>query len=170
MRCVGCVRACVVPIPEVGFDDVYRDNFSSVALVAGSAAGSWAAGEEVAQEAFAKAYERWGEVAGLDKPGAWIRRVAINLALNRRRSNEREGRAIDRLDRTVATGELDQNWHVWKSVQELPPTQRVVVVLHYHDGLPTAEIAELLDSSVSAVTTNLHKARTRLKTILGGAQ
>ncbi|MDP9343470.1 MAG: hypothetical protein M3Q23_15540 [Actinomycetota bacterium] len=35
---------------------------------------------DVAQEAFARAYERWGLVSRLDRPGAWVERVATNLA------------------------------------------------------------------------------------------
>lgn len=148
------------------FDDVYRTDFAAVALVAGSAAGSWAVGEEVAQEAFTKAYQQWDPVSRLDRPGAWIRRVAINLALNKRRSAEREGRAVGRLDQRVATAESDPNGHVWRAVADLPSAQRIAIVLHYHDGFSTAEIASVLDSSVTAVTSNLHKARTRLATRL----
>ena len=150
------------------FDDLYRLEYSAVALVAGSTAGSWPVGEEVAQEAFTKAHQQWDYVCSLDRPGAWVRRVAINLALNHRRSNDREQRAMERLPRRADGESLDEaDTTLWQAVASLAPKQRAAVVLHYHDGYPTAEIALLLETSVSAVTSSLHKARATLAKTLG---
>ena len=79
------------------FADVYRHEFASIALVAGTTAGDRAAGEDIAQEAFSRAHARWDEVGLLDRPGAWTRRVAINLALDRRRRLGSEARALLRI-------------------------------------------------------------------------
>ena len=154
------------------FADVYRHEFASIALVAGTTAGDRAAGEDIAQEAFSRAHARWDEVGLLDRPGAWTRRVAINLALDRRRRLGSEARALLRIGsrrQHHADGDPRQgDTEVWAAVDRLPPRQRAVIALHYHDGLSVAEIAEVLGCSVSAATSNLHKARTRLATMLGG--
>lgn len=156
------------PRKTEGFPELYDREFSSIALVAGATAGSWAIGEEVAQEAFVRAHQRWEEVAVMDRPGAWVRRVAINLSIDRRRRAQREERALGRLDHNPLADEPEPHGHIWEAVGSLPPAQRTVVVLHYHDGYSTAEIADVLGASVTAVTSNLHKARKRLAALLGG--
>lgn len=160
------------PLREnVAFEDVYAVDFAAVALVAGTTAGDRVAGEDIAQEAFSRAHQRWDEVGLLDRPGAWVRRVAINLALDRRRRIGAEARALLRIGTRSDTPFDSEFRHgdsgVWEAVDQLPPRQRAVVALHYHDDLSVAEIADLLDCSISAATSNLHKARTRLATLLG---
>src|SRR5690625_7789845 len=51
--------------------------------------------EEIVQDAFERCFLRWRRVSGLDRPGAWVRRVAINRAISvgRRRSVERRALA-----------------------------------------------------------------------------
>lgn len=162
------------------FDDLYRSEFGSIALVAGTTAGDRTTGEDVAQEAFTRAHQRWDDVGSLDRPGAWVRRVAINLALDRRRRIGAEARALLRIGarrqshspglHSPGIDARHGDSEVWAAVDRLPPRQRAVVALHYHDDLSVAEIADVLDCSVSAATSNLHKARTRLATLLGEAR
>lgn len=148
------------------FSTFYRAQFASVATVAGATTGDRSLGEDIAQEAFQRAHDDWARVSRLDKPGAWVRRVAVNLALTRRRRRGAESRALGRLGTRVRVEER-RHPEVWDAVAKLPPRQRAVVALHYHEGHSVAEIAELLDCSVSAATSNLHKARTRLADLLG---
>lgn len=159
------------PRPIESFASFYEREFAAIAFVAGTTAGDRASGEDIAQEAFTRASTEWNRVSGLDKPGAWVRRVAINLALNRRRRGIRESRALGVLGgmrQTEAASEVRRgDPEVWQAVNQLPPRQRAVIVLHYHEGQPIAAIAEILDCSPSAATSNLHKARTRLADLLG---
>ena len=89
-------RLPVVP-RETDFDEFYRREFSRVAVIAGTVAGDRAIGEDLAQEALAKAHGKWSHVSALDKPGAWVRRVAINLAIGRKRRLASETRALFKL-------------------------------------------------------------------------
>ena len=133
------------------FDQVYRREYGSIALVAGATAGSWSKGEDIAQEAFVRAHEKWDEVASFDRPGAWVRRVAINLALNSRRDGERAARAIKRIASTPElaneSAEKEPDGDLWQAVSRLPAKQRAAVIMHYHDGYSSKEIAEVLGSS-----------------------
>src|SRR5260221_3736993 len=52
---------------------------------------------DVAQEALARAWERWDRVRATDAPEAWVFRVAFNLTASRFRSRRRERQALDRL-------------------------------------------------------------------------
>lgn len=148
------------------FAAFYRAQFASIATVAGTTTGDRSRGEDIAQEAFQRAHDDWDAVSRLDRPGAWVRRVAINLALSGRRRRGIEKRALGRL---MPQERRDERRHseVWDAVAKLPPRQRAVVALHYHEGHSVDEVAGLLGCSVSAATSNLHKARTRLAELLG---
>jgi hypothetical protein len=63
--------------------------------------------EELAQETFLRCHRHWSRVAGYDKPGAWLRRVMVNLTTSRGRRLVREARALARLgSRPSSTPEL----------------------------------------------------------------
>ena len=155
------------------FAAFYEREFAAIALIAGTTAGDRAIGEDIAQEALARASERWSQLTDYDKPGAWVRRVAINLALDDRRRQGSRQRAVEQLQAspTVAPEPRAGDPEVWAAVDSLPPRQRSVVVLHYFEDRPVAEIAHILDISVSATTSHLHKARAALSARLrGGSQ
>lgn len=72
------------------FESFFRREFPKMVAVAYAISGSRWAAEELAQEACLRAYRSWETVARYDRPGAWLRRVTINLAnsLIRRRLSE----------------------------------------------------------------------------------
>jgi DNA-directed RNA polymerase specialized sigma24 family protein len=79
------------------FEDVYLQEFASVfGLAYALTGGRWAA-EDIAQDAFVDAHRQWGRVGGYDDPGAWVRRVAANLAVSGVRRRLAEARALVRL-------------------------------------------------------------------------
>jgi RNA polymerase sigma-70 factor (ECF subfamily) len=151
------------------YEVFYRGEFASLAVVAGAVAADRSVGEDIAQEALSRAHRQWSKVSALDKPGAWVRRVAINLAIGRKRRTVSEAKALLRLGPTSTEAAETRRGDpaVWAAVDELAPQQRAVVALRYLEDRPVAEIAEILEISVSAATSNLHKARTNLADKLG---
>lgn len=155
-----------------GFDEFFRNEFPGLSVLATVVSGDPAVGEDIAQEALHRAQKRWTVISGYDKPGAWARRVVINLATSRRRRITSETKALLRLggvSRTAQSAEatvLHGDPEVWAAVAALPPRQRSVIALHYLEDRPVAEIAELLGASVTATTSNLLRARQRLAEIL----
>ena len=156
------------------FDAVFRADHRAVVAIALALTGSRPVAEDVAQEAFLRAHQRWEQIGGYDNPGAWVRRVAINLALSHQRQRGSERRLLERLrpvdggsaggghgvaDRTAEVVGADR---FWAAVRALPPQQRAAVVLRYVDDLPLAEIAEVLDVAEGTVKAHLHKARASL--------
>jgi RNA polymerase sigma-70 factor (ECF subfamily) len=122
--------------------------------------------EEVAQDAFVRLLENWRKVSRYDRPGAWVRRVAIRLAT---RAAKREPGLVG-LDtawppaaRDVYALDLD----VIDAIRRLPARQRAAVALHYVEDLPVHEVAEILGCSVSTASVHLHRARARLGELLG---
>lgn len=171
----GLDRVCaVVPVMDAAkgsaqvesFAAFYEREFVAIALIAGTTVGDRVRGEDIAQEALTRANERWSELATYDRPGAWVRRVAINLALDGRRRDQSEARAVDRLKHQRVPETRAGDPAVWAAVDALPPRQRAVTVLHYFEDRPVAEIADLLEISESGTTSHLHKARASLARIL----
>jgi RNA polymerase sigma-70 factor (sigma-E family) len=123
--------------------------------------------EEIVQDAFERCYRRWRRVSKLDRPGAWVRRVAINEAISATRRSGSERRALALVDARPAPAADPlhdlEDLEVWAAVRTLPRDQRVVIALRYGADLSLEEIAETLDATVPAVKSLLHRARAALR-------
>lgn len=127
--------------------------------------------EEIVQDAFERCYRRWRRVSRLDRPGAWVRRVAINEAISVTRRSSSERRAVARLEAIHggAPPEADplaalHDAEVWEAVRALPRDQAVAVALRYGADLGIDEIAATVASTAPAVKSLLHRARAALRT------
>jgi RNA polymerase sigma-70 factor (ECF subfamily) len=122
--------------------------------------------EEVTSEAFARAYRDWQRVRQLDAPGAWVRRVAMNLA----RSSFRRRQAEWRANRRAHAGTVDRHRDpdgadivaVRDALQRLAADQRTVLVLRHYLEMSVAEVAETMGRSPTAVTSLAHRAAAAL--------
>lgn len=120
---------------------------------------------DVTQEAFARAYEHWRTVSRSDRPGAWVQRVAVNLALSwRRRQRLRSREATER--ELVEPPDLPDP-ELFAALRALPPQQRAAVVLRHWADLSVEETARTLGKrpgTVKALTSqglaNLRRALT----------
>lgn len=129
--------------------------------------------EEIVQDAFERCYRRWRRVSGLDKPGAWVRRVAINAAISTTRRTSSERRAIERLgahpppaSTTSSPGDPLKSLEdagVWAVVRSLPSDQASAIALRYGADLSIDEVAATLEISASAAKSLLHRGRAALR-------
>lgn len=126
--------------------------------------GDVALAEEIAQEALYRACRRWSHVGDMAAPGAWVHRVAINLANSVYRRRRAERRAHER-QLPVAAHAPDQAaaLAVRQAVAGLPNRQRAVLVLRHFCGHSVAETAEVLGVSAGAVKQLTHRAITALR-------
>jgi len=151
-----------VPPTYLDFATFYRRELPALVALA-TAVGGHACAEEVAQEALLRAHREWGRIERYDKPGAWVRRVAINLATSDRRRRASEARALARVARRpildAPPPEVDGFWAL---VRTLPPRQAAAVALHYLDDLSLAELADALGCAEGTAKAHLHKARQSL--------
>jgi RNA polymerase sigma-70 factor, ECF subfamily len=146
------------------FESFFAAEYGRVVGLAFVLCGRRAVAEELAQDAFVQAYRRWSVVSGYDDPGAWVRRVAINLATSTLRRRAREGRALARLaGRRTAHAELVvTNEAFWEAVRRLPKRQAQCVALRYVEDRSIAEIAAVLDIADATVRRYLHEGRAAL--------
>ncbi len=124
---------------------------------------------DAVQEAFIKAYAKWGSLRSYDRPDAWIRRVAINRCRDSHRSDRRRtGRERPHLASHTSSPDDDivGMSAAMQLVQNLPPQQRSVAVLFYLDDLSIDEIGRTLELNEGTVKFHLNRARTRLREVL----
>lgn len=142
------------------------------------ACGDHELAEDIAQEAFARAFRKLNLYSGESAFYTWLARIALNLlASDRRRrrlenQNSREGfeMAIATISGDVPPDEVaavnETQRCVRKALDQLDEQRRVVILLRDFDGLDYAEIAETLNVPVGTVRSRLHRARLDLKTLL----
>ncbi len=127
---------------------------------------------EVTQEAFVHAYTHLGEYRGEAHFSSWLFRIAYNAALMHLRRQKTAPLPIDeQLVGRVSDDEADAVLAEIKeqrielleaALQRLSPNDHALVTLFYYEGRSTKEIAYVLGTTVSNVTTRLHRVRKRL--------
>jgi len=155
--------ATEVGAPE-GFATFYRREYRSIRALCWTLTGDVGTAEDVTQEAFLRAHSRWDDVQGYDEPGAWVRRVAINLATSVLRRRGREVAALLRF-RMQRGGQWElpaEDLEFWGAVRSLPRGQAAVIALHYYEDLPVSDIARVLDLAEGTVKAQLHNGRRAL--------
>lgn len=112
--------------------------------------------EELAQEALVRLWQHWPRVRRLERPAAWLHRVAMNLAVSDHRRRGAERRALGRVasralvDAQPGDDGADEG-PVRAALARLPERQRIAIVLRYLLDLPVADVAEVLELSPGAV-------------------
>ncbi len=120
--------------------------------------------EDVAQEAFIRLHQRWAKVSRYEQPDAWVRRVALNLALSlakreaKRPARERGANPVPIRAREICLPDPS----VRAALAGLPPKQRALVMLFYYEDRPLTQAAEILGISHGAAKVALYRARRQL--------
>lgn len=157
------VAAAELPLT---FERFFAEEYPRLVPMLHALTGDRGRAEDVAQEALVRAHRDWERIRDYERPGAWTRRVAINLASNASRSARREEHALRRvgpaggIEPSAMLTPADEQ--LWGLVRTLPEQQRAVVVLHYVEDLSVADVAQVLDISDGTVKTHLSRARAAL--------
>ena len=123
--------------------------------------------EDVAQEAFAKAYRSFRQLRNRDRFRAWLVRMTWRMALDRRRADRRRlaredaARPCDVVTRPAELDDRDQI--LWQAIDGLSEKLRVVIVLAAIEGYEIKEVAALLELPEGTVKSRLFLARQQLK-------
>ena len=131
--------------------------------------------EELAQEVFLKAFRSIDKFRGESQLGTWLYRLAVNAALSHiARSRGRRTAPESLLESVPAPtvpalrdGDPRLRARLEAAMTQLPAGYRAVLVLHDIEGLQHEEIAEVLGCRVGTSKSQLHKARARMREILG---
>jgi RNA polymerase sigma-70 factor, ECF subfamily len=159
------------------FETIYRAHAGRLYSVACRVLGNPTDAEDLLQEIFLAAHRKLETFRGESALGTWLYRLAMNLCLDHLRSRAtRSGQLTDALDeeyglddsgsrrlaeRTVARMDLE------RAMAQLPEGCRTAFVLHDVEGLEHREIAEILGIAEGTSKSQVHKARMRLRAMLG---
>jgi RNA polymerase sigma-70 factor (ECF subfamily) len=158
---------------ERAFQLLSRRHLPAMLGLARRILGNAAEAEDVAQEAFLRVWThapRWQPLAQFR---TWLTRVVVNLCLDRKRRApwvelEVAGDIVDPAPSAGEKAESDERERmIATAVEKLPARQRSAIVLTYGEGMSNAQVAEVLDTSVSAVETLLVRAKQNLRRALG---
>ena len=138
--------------------------------------------EDIAQEVFLRAYERFDQLRESPTVAGWLKTVATNLSLSHlsryrsrwsffselftgasAREEEHEAQFASPEDLTAELAQADRKELVEQALQQLPTAQRVPLVLFHLEGLSYEEIAAQLKVSLGKVKTDIFRGRAALR-------
>jgi len=155
------------------FREFMRGRWAATVRLAYGLTGDTGHAEDVAQDAFARAYASWGRVSRAGDPQAYVRRIVINEY----RRRFRKQRVAEELPGvlpdagTVPPGPEERS-ALLDALRSLGPRQRAVIVLRYWMDLSEAETAAALNCSRGTVKSQASRglAALKLKVVEGEAR
>ena len=153
--------------PEAGFGERIAENQRRVFQIAYGVLGNSADAEDVAQEAFLRAYQKFDSLREAEKFRAWVNRIVFRLALNRQRSYRRRlarDSAWQITETQVADGAKDAEQRVMlerlrREIERLPQKFRSVLQLSLVEEMDGADVGAVLGIPAGTVRSRLHTAR-----------
>lgn len=141
--------------------------------------------EDIAQEVFVEVYSSISKFKGNSKLSTWIYRISVNKCLEfiRKKNTKKRfglrqslsGGGIP-LDKTTYFTEFnhpgiqleqkEQQQMLFRAIDKLPESQKIVFTLHKIDGLSYKEVSEITKKSISSVESLLFRAKRNLKQVL----
>ena len=158
-------------------DELVRCYFREIAAIAGALVNDATEAEDLAQEAFIRAFRNLDLLVDPSRFGAWLRRIVVGVSIDWLRtfrpslyhglSDDDDIAAVSRepspLDLTLRAEIVER---VRGAINRLPPRYRVPIRLYHLDGLSHARIAEALDVPVGTVRSLVARARMKLVALL----
>ncbi|GIF50005.1 RNA polymerase sigma-70 factor (ECF subfamily) [Asanoa ferruginea] len=149
------------------FDDFYRASRRRMLGYIYVLTGDIVEAQDVVQEAFVRAWQRWSTVGGYADPEAWVRVVAARIAISRWRGRMSRARAYARHGApTPVEGPTPDTVALVAALRRLPAAQRTTLALHYVLGLSVADIAGETNAAVGTVKARLSRGRAALAVLL----
>jgi len=130
--------------------------------------------EEVAQEVFVRIFRGLGRFRGDSQLSTWIYRLSVNAALShvtrRPRHEGGDDETLANLPAPETSGtDPSMSQRLERALASLPAGYRAVLVMHDINGMNHDEVAEILGCHVGTSKSQLHKARARMRELLGPA-
>jgi RNA polymerase sigma-70 factor (ECF subfamily) len=147
--------------PATQFRELYDREYNAVYRAIRAVVLDPAAAEDLTQETFVRAYRARQRYKPTAPPGAWLRRIGVNLAISHLRRQKLARFLPARLYVAPDRREYEQAEArdvVTKALAALSPKLRAAVVLHYYEGMTRDEIAATLRIPAGTVASRIAKA------------
>jgi RNA polymerase sigma-70 factor (ECF subfamily) len=150
------------------FAEFYQGTWRRIVTFVYAMSGDLAEAEDLAQEAYARTWSRWGTVRGYSDPESWVRTVAYRLYISRWRKMRNRVTAYRRHGAAAPTDPPSEDTvALVAALRDLPDVQRHAIVLHHLLDLPVAEVARQTGTSESTVKARLVRGRRAIAKGLG---
>jgi len=150
-----------------------RQHQNMIRSVAFRMTGSLPDAEDLAQDAFLRAYQQLGSFGRASKFSTWLCKIVINLSLDRRRRESRRGDihakwAADLASAQAPDGRFpdELSRRVQLALDRLPAKQRAAIVLTIYEDQSHAEAAKTLGCAEATISWRVFAARRKLKRLL----
>lgn len=155
------------PSSEAEFSDFYAATWSRTLACTYALTGDLGAAEEIAQEAYTRAWPRWDKLRKYDQPGAWVRLTASRLAVSRwRRLGTARRHLAAAREPEPAPAPSEDTVVLVAALRTVSEPQRRAIVLHHLAGLPVAEVARLEGCPTGTIKARLVRGREALAAAL----
>ena len=160
------------------FGALYDRHFQQIYRFVYSRVREQTAAEDVTSEVFIKALKAMPRYQDTGRPfAAWLYQIAVNAIADRYRSLRPSQPLEDFHDLSVSGPAIDEQAaqsdeirRIWAIVEELPPQQRMALVLKFQEDMKIEDIAVAMGKSPGAVKLLIHRGVTKVRQTLGGAQ
>ena len=160
-------------------EEFVRQNYAQIYRFLFHLAGDEALAEDLTQETFAAAWKGIGTFRASSSLATWLHRIAYTRFIDSRRALQRQAAAAVRpnlqenrppdypspLDRLLAD---ERSRRLYRAIQDLAEADRLVIVLHYLQGLTLRQTAAALNEPVGTVKWKTNHALSRLRASLNG--
>ncbi|MBV8377682.1 MAG: sigma-70 family RNA polymerase sigma factor [Verrucomicrobia bacterium] len=156
---------------EEEFETFIRSYQNMVFSVSARIVGNLTDAEDITQEVFIKAYDRFKQLQDSNTVGGWLKTVATNLSINHLNRYRARWRFFSEQTEPVEVAieverETDHREALELALRRLPDAQRVALTLFHFQGMSYEEIAAKLDVSLAKVKSDIHRARETLKKLV----
>jgi RNA polymerase sigma-70 factor (sigma-E family) len=141
---------------------LYERHYGELVRLAFAMTGDWSVSEELAQDAFVRAWRSWANIRDQQSAPAYLRAIVINLARGSLRRRLRE-RAVWPENGDRRSSDREANVDLLRALARLPARKRACVVLRFYLDLSEADTAAALGVSVGTVKSQTSKALRRLQ-------
>jgi RNA polymerase sigma-70 factor (ECF subfamily) len=146
-----------------GFDEFYRGTYARLLRYAYGLTGDAAEAQDLAHEAYARAWARWRRLSGYDDPEGWLRLVVNRLSTDRWRELRQVRNWWERTPPPPPVPPPSDDVVVLvEAMRELPENHRRALVLYYLLDQPVADIAKEIGAAPGTIKSWLSRGRAAL--------
>jgi RNA polymerase sigma-70 factor (ECF subfamily) len=154
----------------VAFEILYREHAPRVHSLCRRLSGDDAMAGELVQDVFVRVWDRLGGFRGQSSIGTWLHRLAVNVVLERLRTNKRDALRLidgdDAFNEVTVDAKPDVKLDLDAALARLPAGARTAFVLHDIQGYSHDEVSQLTGMAPGTARAQAWRARRALMTLL----
>ena len=151
---------------RAGFAEFFRTEYEVLLRAMYLITGDRFEAEDLAQDAFVKACQRWGRVQHMENPTGYLYRAAMNAHRSALRRVALAARRTLSLQQSDAISESDDRDRIRRALATLPMNQREAIVLVEWLGMSDVEAGQVLGVSPVAVRVRISRAKASLRLVI----